>query len=131
MTYLIEGVDVSNLLKASKKFEEFRIHLENEQYKAGAVKAFEYSYEVAWKTMKRLLEAQGKNPYTHREIFREAAASGLISDPKIWFEFIKMKNLTVHTYNEQNIEQIILGFEDFSKALQDLLQNIEKLDVRA
>lgn len=130
MTYLIDGIDISNLLKASKKFEEFRVHLDNEQYKAGAVLAFEYTYEIAWKTMKRLLEVQGKNPYTPREIFREAAASGLISDPTIWFEFIKMRNITMHTYNEQNIEQIILIFDDFSKAVQDLLKNIGKLNDR-
>jgi nucleotidyltransferase substrate binding protein (TIGR01987 family) len=131
MTYLIQGIDVSNLLKASKKFHEFSSHLENEQYKAGAVQAFEYTYEVAWKTMKRLLETQGKNPYTPREIFREAAASGLISDPKIWFEFIKMRNLTVHTYDEKNIERIILAFDAFSASLHDLLKNIEKLNDRS
>jgi nucleotidyltransferase substrate binding protein (TIGR01987 family) len=125
--YLINGIDISNLLKAHNKFEEFRLHLDTEQNKAGAIQAFEFCYELSWKTMKRLLEVSGRNPYTPREIFREAAASGLISDPKIWFDFIAIRNITVHTYNLQNVEKVISIFEVFSKALQEFLKNIKAL----
>lgn len=44
--------------------------------------------------MKRLLAAGGIEAYTPREIFCEAVA-GLITDPKIWFNFLRIRNITV------------------------------------
>jgi nucleotidyltransferase substrate binding protein (TIGR01987 family) len=126
--YLIDNIDVSSFLKACNKFEAFRFHLDTEQNKAGAIQAFEFCYELAWKTMKRLLEVRGISVYTPREIFREAASSGLILDPKIWFDFMKIRNITVHTYNEKNIEQVIAVFDNFSKELQDFLNALERIN---
>ena len=83
MTYLINDIDISNLLKAQE--EKF-------------------------------------------ELFREAGAAGLISNPKVWFNFIKIRNLTVHTYNEQNVEQVISSFDNFSESLKEFLENLERFD---
>lgn len=126
MVHLIEGIDISSLLRARNKFEEFRLHLDTEQNKAGSIQAFEFCYELSWKIMKRFCEKAGKTPYTLKEIFREAAVSGLISDPRIWFKFIEIRNITVHTYNEENVEKVISIFDDFSNALNELLINLEK-----
>ena len=123
---LINGVNIENLLKASNKFEQFRKNLGSEQEKAGAVQAFEFCYELAWKTVKRLLDEPSKPIYSPRDAFREAAAARLISDPSAWFEFIRVRNITVHTYDEHNIEAVIAAFEDFSKNLTELIQNIRK-----
>ncbi|HJD65460.1 MAG TPA: nucleotidyltransferase substrate binding protein [Rickettsia endosymbiont of Diachasma alloeum] len=124
--HLIVGLDISNLLKARNKFEEFRKHLDTEQNKAGSIQAFEFCYELAWKTMKRFCEKAGKSPYTLREIVREAAVAGLISDPTRWFKFIDIRNITVHTYNEKNLELVINNFDNFSNALSELINNLEK-----
>lgn len=45
--YLVQGIDITSLIKARNKFEQFRQHLNSEQEKAGAIQAFEYSYELA------------------------------------------------------------------------------------
>ncbi|BBJ31438.1 hypothetical protein RAS_05470 [Rickettsia asiatica] len=76
--------------------------------------------------MKRFCEKAGKTPYTLKEIFQEAAISGLISDPKRWFRFIEIRNITVHTYNEKNVELVISIFDDFSNAVDELIKNLEK-----
>ncbi|AFC69780.1 nucleotidyltransferase [Rickettsia amblyommatis] len=124
--HLIAGLDISSLLKSRKKFEEFRKHLDTEQNKAGSIQSFEFCYELAWKTMKRFCEKSGKTPYVLKDVFREAAVSGLISDPRIWFKFIEIRNITVHTYNEKNLELVISIFDDFSDALNELINNLEK-----
>ena len=124
--HLIAGLDISSLLKSRKKFEEFRKHLDTEQNKAGSIQSFEFCYELAWKTMKRFCEKSGKTPYILKDVFREAAVSGLISDPRIWFKFIEIRNITVHTYNEKNLELVISIFDDFSDALNELINNLEK-----
>ena len=124
--HLIAGLDISSLLKSRKEFEEFRKHLDTEQNKAGSIQSFEFCYELAWKTMKRFCEKSGKTPYILKDVFREAAVSGLISDHRIWFKFIEMRNITVHTYNEKNLELVISIFDDFSDALNELINNLEK-----
>lgn len=124
--HLIEGLDISSLLKCRNKFEEFRKHLDTEQNKAGSIQAFEFCYEAAWKMMKRFCVKAGKNPYTLKEIFREAASSGLISDPSIWFKFVEIRNITVHTYNEKNVELVISIFDEFSESVDELIKNLEK-----
>ncbi len=123
--HLIGGINIENLLKAQNKFEQFRKNLASEQEKAGAVQAFEFCYELAWKTIKRLLEQPSKQIYSPRDAFREGAIAGLITTPDRWFEFIQIRNLTVHTYDERNIEVVIATFENFSKNLADLVQNIK------
>ncbi|QQV75165.1 hypothetical protein H6P87_00711 [Rickettsia tillamookensis] len=124
--HLIAGLDISSLLKSRKKFEEFRKHLDTEQNKAGSIQAFEFCYEVAWKMMKRFCEKSGKTPYILKDVFREAAVSGLISDPTRWFKFIEIRNITVHTYNEKNVELVISIFDDFADAVDELIKNLEK-----
>ena len=127
MTYLVNGVDIENFLTARKVFEDFRKNINTDQEKAGAIQAFEFCYELAWKIMKRILENPDKSLYYKKAIFREAAVAGLISDPRIWFEFIEIRNITVHTYNKDNVEAVIAIFDDFSKALEELAFNLKEL----
>jgi nucleotidyltransferase substrate binding protein (TIGR01987 family) len=127
MTFLIEGIDIESFLKARNVFERFRKNLNTEQEKAGAVQAFEFSYELAWKTMKRVLERRGLDVGSPKDTFRKAALEHLIDDPEVWFNFQQKRNLTTHTYNEIYVDKIISSFEGFSAALTALVQNLEKL----
>lgn len=125
--YLIEEIDISGLLKAREQFEEYRQHLSRKQDRAGAIQAFEFSYERAWKTAKKVLEKKGLEAASPRDCFREAARISLISDPQIWFEFLNIRNLTVHTYNEEAAEKVVEKFDTFSKALNEMITNLEKM----
>ncbi len=70
---IIETIDVSSLLKAFEKFERFRTQTQSEQEKAGAIQAFEYSFELTWKTMRRLLGVRGIVANSPKAVFRKAA----------------------------------------------------------
>lgn len=127
MSVIVEGIDIGSLLKARDVFERFRQNLNTEQEKAGAVQAFEFSYELAWKTMKRVLERRGLEIGSPKDTFRKAALDHLIDDPELWFDFQQKRNLTTHTYNEVYVNEIISSFEQFSTALSALIRNLEKL----
>ncbi len=128
---ILYQIDLRPFFKARATFEKFRKHLGTDQEKAGAVQAFEFSYELAWKTMKRILEKKGIDVRSPRDCFREAALNGMISNPKAWFGFIDKRNLTVHTYDEAVMQLVISIFEDFSNALDELVRYIEREQKRS
>lgn len=126
---IIENVYITPLLKAFKKFEIFRKKTTTEQEKAGAIQAFEYCFELAWKIMKKLLEERGKIANSPKEAFRMAALEGFIRDPEIWFNFLKMRNLTVHTYEEDEADKVVEILPLFSQEIFSFLANIGVDDV--
>jgi nucleotidyltransferase substrate binding protein (TIGR01987 family) len=125
---MIRGIKIDNLIKAQSQFEEYRSNISKPQKRAGAIQAFEYTYEMCWKMIKKLLEVEGvKEVYTPKDCFRKVAKFGLITDPKIWFEYLEIRDLTVHTYNEDVAHQVSNIFGSFSVSVKKLLGNFEKL----
>lgn len=122
-----EEIDLSRILKAKEVFERFRTNMFDDRDKAGAVQAFEFSYEISWKLMKRVLESRGLEVGSPKDTFRKAALEKLIDDPEIWFDFLKKKNLTTHTYNEENLDVILSIFDNFSKEMGKLIERIKAL----
>ncbi len=123
---VIENVNIEPLLKAFSKFEQFRFNISTEQEKAGTIQAFEYCFELVWKIMKRLLQERGKIANSPKETFRMAALEGFISDPEIWFDSLKKRNMTVYTYNEYEVDNVIAITESFSFEVKQFLQKIDK-----
>ncbi len=117
-------VSIAPLLRAFKKFEAFSKHSSTEQERAGIIQAFAYGYELCWKSMKRLLEERGRSAYSPREVFRMSALEGFIQDVDPWFTFLKKRNLTVHTYEEKEAEQVLSICPLFAKEVKAFLRNI-------
>ena len=120
----IKNINIEPLLKAFSKFKQFRVNSVTEQGRAGTIQAFEYCFELVWKIMKRLLEERGKIANSPKETFRMAALEGFISAPEIWFNFLRKRNLTVHTYQESEAENILAITESFSFEIKEFLQKI-------
>ena len=79
----------------------------NELEKQGLIQSFEYTYELAWNTLKDYFEAQGEtNIHGSRDVFRLAFRRGMIEDGETWMDMIKSRTLTVHTYDEELAEKI-------------------------
>ena len=76
--------------------------------KQGLIKAFEYTYELAWNTMKDFLAYKGQadDIYGSRDATRNAFAAGLIKDGDGWMDMLQSRNKTSHTYNEETAEEI-------------------------
>lgn len=73
----------------------------------GLIKAFEFTYELAWNTIKDYFYYQGNTSITgSRDAIREAFQQGLIVDGQTWMEMIKSRNKTSHTYNLETATQI-------------------------
>ncbi|HLW72467.1 MAG TPA: HI0074 family nucleotidyltransferase substrate-binding subunit [Candidatus Babeliales bacterium] len=119
------SIDFSKLLKAQAVFERFRRDMQNDRDQAGAVQAFEFCYELAWKMMKRVLGTQGINAESPKDVMRNAALVKLIDDPEIWFGFQEKRNLTVYIYEQENLTAIVESFDLFSMKLDKVIKRMQ------
>ena len=79
----------------------------NELEQQGLIQAFEYTYELAWNTIKDYFENQGETGiHGSRDAFRLAFRRGLIENGKVWMDMIKSRMLTTHTYNEDVADEV-------------------------
>ena len=121
-------IDYSKLIKAQCMFEKFRQDMQDERDQAGAIQAFEFCYELAWKMMKRFLESRGAEVGSPKDTFRKAALERLIDDPELWFEFQMKRNLTSHTYEYENVIAILEIFDLFSQELEKLILRFKEFE---
>lgn len=74
----------------------------------GMIQAFEYTYELAWKTLKDLLNYQGFTELIgSRDTLREAFRQALLTDGEAWMQMLQDRNRTSHTYNEATAKEIL------------------------
>ncbi|HNT87839.1 MAG TPA: nucleotidyltransferase substrate binding protein [Candidatus Hydrogenedentes bacterium] len=73
----------------------------------GLIQAFEFTHELAWNTLKDLLESRGvRSLYGSRDTTRHAFKAGLIENGDVWMDMIASRNLTSHTYDEATAAKI-------------------------
>jgi nucleotidyltransferase substrate binding protein, HI0074 family len=98
----------------------------------GLIQAFEYTHELAWKTVKDFLEERGvQNIYGSKDATREAYKAGLIENGEAWMEMIQSRNLTSHTYNEETaavvfsaiVDTYFAEFAAFHSHMQQLIES--------
>ena len=97
----------------------------------GLIQGFEYTHELAWKTLKNFLETQGVlNLYGSRDTTREAFRNNLIENGEVWMDMVDKRNLTSHTYDEETATQVVTVirtayFAEFERLLVRL-QHLKK-----
>ncbi|MBN8537639.1 MAG: nucleotidyltransferase substrate binding protein [Deltaproteobacteria bacterium] len=127
-SFIIESnIEIEPLLNAYGQFNEALKIAKTDLEKAGTIQYFEFTYELAWKTLKRILSARGKELNSPKPIFREAALEKLIDDPELWFDFTKDRNETVHTYNKAIANSIFNDLHLFDKEMGKLISHLKAL----
>lgn len=103
---------------------------DKETLKSGVIQNFEVAYELCWKFMKRWIEEQVSPEIVdgapRRELYRISAENKLISDVDEWMYYHKSRNLTSHTYDENNAVKAFEGAKKFifdAKAFFKILED--------
>lgn len=126
MTTILSGkIEIQSLLKAHQFLQKGIKEAKSDLEQAGAIQAFEFCYELAWKTMKRILSERGVEVFSPKQTFRLAAKEGFIDKPETWFDFIELRNLTVHTYSEEIADKIFGRLPSFEKELAHFIHTIK------
>ncbi|SCX76330.1 nucleotidyltransferase substrate binding protein [Alkaliphilus peptidifermentans] len=69
--------------------------------KEGLIQRFEYTFELAWKTLKDYLEAKEVEARFPRDVIKAAFHYELIKDGDVWMDMLEKRNILAHTYNEE------------------------------
>ncbi len=92
----------------------------------GVIQRFEYTYELAWKTVKRYFdENQNLIEFNAKDIWREAARQGLVTNVKDWFGFHQARNRTADFYGEKVAKNVYKMANNFAECAGELVSNLE------
>jgi len=97
--------------------------------KEGVVQRFEYTYELAWKTLKDYLEASGLviAPVTPKQVIKEAFAAKLLADGAVWVRMLDHRNLLSHTYDRSVFDAAISAIEnDYLPVIGELYRRLKE-----
>jgi nucleotidyltransferase substrate binding protein (TIGR01987 family) len=98
----------------------------NELEQEGVIQRFEYTFELAWNTLKDRLEHDGVvlSPVTPRAVIRSAFQAKLISEGERWIDMLGDRNRMSHMYDSDTFDAIIKEIE------QRYLERLNELHVR-
>jgi len=73
----------------------------------GAIQRFEFTSELAWKTVREFLLKEGaKDINTPKNVMQAAFAADIITNAEGWLTILRDRNLTSHIYDEDDANEI-------------------------
>lgn len=84
------------------------------------IQRFEFCVELTWKTLKKLLEAEGEYAKTPKQALQKAYAVEWIDDETLWLDMLMDRNLTSHTYQEALAQNIYSRIPAYYAAMRQL-----------
>lgn len=92
----------------ARVFDRYRAAPEDEVIQIALIQAFEFTFEIAWKTMKDFLEYEGYSGIGNsKQTVRVAFQAGLMTDAEGWMAAIARHNMTSHVYNAVVLQETI------------------------
>ena len=129
-------IKIEPLTNAINRLEEglarYQRDITDTQIRDGLIQRFEFTYELAHKTLKRFLESVSPTPdeYNNADfnyLIRSANEQGLLlKDWPVWKGYRDMRAKTSHTYDEETALEVVAGiapFLDEARFLRDQLQS--------
>lgn len=94
---------------------DFKLADNNDIYRTGVIGQFNLTFELAWKALQEILRlhgAEGADIGSPREILQLGYKLGFVNDSAVWLLMLKKRNTSVHIYNEQEVDEMILLIRD-------------------
>ena len=115
------------------KNADFVLADSNDIYRTGVIGQFNLTFELAWKALQEMMRLHGvlgAETGSPREILQLGYQYGFINDSTVWLLMLKKRNTSVHIYNEEQVDEMILLIRDsFIPAFVKLEETLQcKLD---
>ena len=113
--------------KSLKRFEEIIKKEKTIENRDAAIQRFEFTIELAWKCVQKFLRDQEIICRSPKECLKEAFKFGLIEDDPRWLSAFEDRNLTVHTYDEESIEEVCGRLPNYLTIFNTLKEKLNEL----
>ncbi len=123
---IIHEIKYSEYKKALDRLKVSLALPKNDIVRDSVIQRFEFTVELAWKTLARILKEGGVSQLPPKNVFREAAKLGYIHHPEEWIQFVDDRNLSSHTYREDLAEKVYESATRLPKYADELLKFFEK-----
>ena len=120
-----------NFNNAVKRLNEVNIVYKKDNddtmYRDSLIKRFEFTFELAWKTLREFLFVQGYSLAiaSPKNVIAVAYREGFINNEGIWLDMLDSRNATVHDYDGELSDKIANDISNrYCKELQKLCKFI-------
>ena len=115
---------------------DFKMAETNDIYRTGIVGQYNLTFELAWKTLQEVMRNHGVEEAatgSPREILQLGYKIGFIDDAETWLLMLKKRNTSVHIYNEDEVEEMVLLIRDsfipaFTVLKDTLVKKLEEVE---
>ena len=120
-----------DLINATLRLKEALLEEETDLVIDGVLHRYEFTFELAWKTLKDYLNYLGieQNTGSPREIIQRSFENNIIENGDIWINMMLARNELSHLYDEETSREI---YDDIKKKyileldkVTEKLKNIE------
>lgn len=129
MLYMKKLDNFANCLDILKQ-ADFELADSNDIYRMGVVGQFNLTFELAWKALQEVLRmhgVEGAETGSPREILQVGYKVGFVNDSSVWLLMLKKRNTSIHIYNEEEIDELIVLIRDsFIPAFTDLEETLQE-----
>lgn len=94
---------------------DFKMAETNDIYRTGIIGQFNLTSELAWKALQEIMRmhsVENASSGSPREILQLGYKIGFISDSEVWLLMLKKRNTSVHIYNDDEIDEMIMLIQD-------------------
>lgn len=109
-----------------QRFEEILSLNKNIMIRDASIQRFEFTVELAWKSIQKFLKAQQISCRSPKEYLQKGFEFGLIEDDPLWIDMMEDRNLTSHTYQEATAEKVYERLPNYLNKLKDLKNALVK-----
>lgn len=129
LLYMKKLDNFANCLDILKQ-ADFELADSNDIYRMGVVGQFNLTFELAWKALQEVLRmhgVEGAEIGSPREILQVGYKVGFVNDSSVWLLMLKKRNTSIHIYNEEEIDELIVFIRDsFIPAFTDLEETLQE-----
>lgn len=90
-------------------------------HQVALIGAFEFTFELGWKTLKDYLKFSGIDVSLPRDIIKQSFHHNLIEDGQIWINMLEDRNILAHVYDEEKAQSAIASIQNhYIKAINQV-----------